>query len=136
LSKGSAAGGANTVVVAAASNSGDGCASSLSQQLNMAAVAAAAASASSAASTALFSHRQQQRFCESNLGVGSESGLTGGSGSDWESKRGGGNIDEHGHYLYDYTYDPEWLRVESWLDEHPDFCLDYFLRYLCCYNSM
>jgi hypothetical protein len=24
--------------------------------------------------------------------------------------------------------DPEWLRVESWLDEHPNFCLDYFLR--------
>lgn len=24
--------------------------------------------------------------------------------------------------------DPEWLRVESWIDEHPNFCLDYFLR--------
>lgn len=27
-----------------------------------------------------------------------------------------------------WIHDPEWLRVESWLDEHPDFCLDYFLR--------
>ena len=107
LSKGVASGGAT---VAAASNSSDGCASSLSQQLNMAAVAAAAASASSAssgASTALFCQRQQQRFCESNLGVGSgESYLTGAGGgvgsssSDWELKRGaGGNKDEHGHYL-------------------------------------
>lgn len=26
--------------------------------------------------------------------------------------------------------DPEWIRVESWLDEHPDFCLDYFLRFV------
>lgn len=27
-----------------------------------------------------------------------------------------------------WIHDPEWLRVESWLDEHPDFSLDYFLR--------
>ena len=24
--------------------------------------------------------------------------------------------------------DPQWLTTESWLDDHPDFCLDYFLR--------
>lgn len=29
-----------------------------------------------------------------------------------------------------WIHDPEWLRVESWIDEHPDFCLDYFLRYV------
>ena len=29
-----------------------------------------------------------------------------------------------------WIHDPEWLRVESWLDEHPDFYLDYFLRYV------
>lgn len=25
-------------------------------------------------------------------------------------------------------YDPEYARMESWLDEHPDFVQDYFLR--------
>lgn len=25
-------------------------------------------------------------------------------------------------------YDPEYARMEAWLDEHPDFAQDYFLR--------
>lgn len=25
-------------------------------------------------------------------------------------------------------YDPEYARMEAWLDEHPDFVNDYFLR--------
>jgi hypothetical protein len=31
-------------------------------------------------------------------------------------------------------YDPEYARMEAWLDEHPDFVQDYFLRYMteCC----
>ena len=28
-----------------------------------------------------------------------------------------------------HCYDPEYARMESWLDEHPDFVQDYFLRY-------
>jgi len=32
---------------------------------------------------------------------------------------------------YQY-YDPEYARMEAWLDEHPDFVQDYFLR---CDNS-
>lgn len=27
------------------------------------------------------------------------------------------------------VYDPEYARMEAWLDEHPDFVNDYFLRY-------
>jgi len=27
-----------------------------------------------------------------------------------------------------WTYDPEYARMEAWLDEHPDFVNDYFLR--------
>jgi len=27
------------------------------------------------------------------------------------------------------VYDPEYARMEAWLDEHPDFVSDYFLRY-------
>jgi len=30
------------------------------------------------------------------------------------------------------SYDPEYARMEAWLDEHPDFVLDYFVR---CDNS-
>lgn len=26
-------------------------------------------------------------------------------------------------------YDPEYARMEAWLDEHPDFANDYFIRY-------
>lgn len=26
------------------------------------------------------------------------------------------------------AYDPEYARMEAWLDEHPDFVNDYFLR--------
>lgn len=35
-----------------------------------------------------------------------------------------------------WIHDPEWLRVESWLDEHPDFCLDYFLRLVHRFNYL
>lgn len=28
-----------------------------------------------------------------------------------------------------YSYDPEYARMEAWLDEHPDFTDDYFIRY-------
>ena len=28
------------------------------------------------------------------------------------------------------VYDPEYARMEAWLDEHPDFVNDYFLRWL------
>jgi len=31
-------------------------------------------------------------------------------------------------------YDPECARVEAWLDEHPDFAYDYFIRYVCLDN--
>jgi hypothetical protein len=34
---------------------------------------------------------------------------------------------------YQY-YDPECARMEAWLDEHPDFVQDYFLRYYICWN--
>lgn len=27
-----------------------------------------------------------------------------------------------------YSYDPEYARMEAWLDEHPDFTHDYFIR--------
>ena len=35
---------------------------------------------------------------------------------------------------YQY-YDPEYARMEAWLDEHPDFVQDYFLRYSDQYLS-
>lgn len=28
------------------------------------------------------------------------------------------------------VYDPEYARMEAWLDEHPDFVNDYFLRFV------
>lgn len=28
-----------------------------------------------------------------------------------------------------HHYDPEYAKVEAWLDEHRDFAYDYFLRY-------
>jgi hypothetical protein len=34
---------------------------------------------------------------------------------------------------YQY-YDPEYARMEAWLDEHPDFVQDYFLRCEKCRN--
>lgn len=30
---------------------------------------------------------------------------------------------------YVKSYDSEYARMEAWLDEHPDFVHDYFLRY-------
>lgn len=27
-------------------------------------------------------------------------------------------------------YDPEYAKIEAWLDEHRDFAYDYFLRYI------
>lgn len=30
---------------------------------------------------------------------------------------------------YAKSYDSEYARMEAWLDEHPDFVQDYFLRY-------
>lgn len=33
------------------------------------------------------------------------------------------------HQLHRHRYDPEYSRMEAWLDEHPDFAQDYFLRY-------
>ncbi|XP_046753536.1 dual 3',5'-cyclic-AMP and -GMP phosphodiesterase 11 isoform X2 [Diprion similis] len=44
--------------------------------------------------------------------------------------------DSGGHMKFYYTnvssapaiYDPEYARMEAWLDEHPDFVTDYFLR--------
>lgn len=33
------------------------------------------------------------------------------------------------------AYDPEYARMEAWLDEHPDFVNDYFLRYYPLYFS-
>lgn len=27
-----------------------------------------------------------------------------------------------------YEYDPEWARMESWMDENPEFIQDYFIR--------
>lgn len=36
-----------------------------------------------------------------------------------------------GYYSSTSTvYDPEYARMEAWLDEHPDFVNDYFLRLL------
>ena len=108
------------------SNSSDGCATSASQQLNVAANTTGATCASS--SSAFFGgQRHQQRFSDSGNLV-SESPT-----SEWtDLKRH--KEDNHllyyaGSGIYDYSNDAEWLRVESWLDEHPDFCHDYFLRY-------
>ncbi|KYQ51491.1 Dual 3',5'-cyclic-AMP and -GMP phosphodiesterase 11 [Trachymyrmex zeteki] len=44
-----------------------------------------------------------------------------------------GNSDSGGGGTYysstsTWTYDPEYARMEAWLDEHPDFVNDYFLR--------
>jgi hypothetical protein len=47
--------------------------------------------------------------------------------SEWEIKRSEQERDRD-RDRETWIHDPEWLRVESWLDEHPDFCLDYFLR--------
>lgn len=42
------------------------------------------------------------------------------------------------HRLHRHCYDPEYARMEAWLDEHPDFVQDYFLRqemYLLYYSQ-
>lgn len=51
-------------------------------------------------------------------GNGGSVGGGGGSGSAYYSSTSTSTI-----------YDPEYARMESWLDEHPDFVNDYFLRY-------
>ncbi|KYN09481.1 hypothetical protein ALC57_18400 [Trachymyrmex cornetzi] len=46
---------------------------------------------------------------------------------DGNSGSGGGGV----YYSSTSTwtaYDPEYARMEAWLDEHPDFVNDYFLR--------
>jgi len=43
----------------------------------------------------------------------------------------GGSSGGGAHYSSTSTstaYDPEYARMEAWLDEHPDFVNDYFLR--------
>lgn len=35
------------------------------------------------------------------------------------------------HRVQRNCYDPEYARMESWLDEHQDFVQDYFIRYYC-----
>jgi len=45
---------------------------------------------------------------------------------------GGGSGGAGAYYSSTSTstvYDPEYARMEAWLDEHPDFVSDYFLRY-------
>ncbi|XP_057659841.1 dual 3',5'-cyclic-AMP and -GMP phosphodiesterase 11 isoform X4 [Diorhabda carinulata] len=37
-------------------------------------------------------------------------------------------LPKHNHGNYGHSYDPEYAHMESWLDEHPDFVNDYFLR--------
>lgn len=37
-------------------------------------------------------------------------------------------LPKHNHSSYGHSYDPEYAHMESWLDEHPDFVNDYFLR--------
>lgn len=38
------------------------------------------------------------------------------------------------HRLHRHCYDPEYARMEAWLDEHPDFVQDYFLRFVHVHN--
>ncbi|CAG9827483.1 unnamed protein product [Diabrotica balteata] len=45
------------------------------------------------------------------------------TGSDSASR-----LPRHHHNIYGHPYDPEYTQMESWLDEHPDFVNDYFLR--------
>lgn len=40
-----------------------------------------------------------------------------------------GPQDTGAHRLFHrHCYDPEYARMEAWLDEHPEFTQDYFLR--------
>ena len=48
-------------------------------------------------------------------------------GGEWDVKKWN---EERERDRETWINDPEWLRVESWLDEHPNFCLDYFLRFV------
>lgn len=34
----------------------------------------------------------------------------------------------HHHHHHQQTYDPELVRMESWMDENPEFVQDYFIR--------
>ncbi|XP_074034856.1 phosphodiesterase 11 isoform X2 [Leptinotarsa decemlineata] len=45
------------------------------------------------------------------------------SGSESANRLPRHNHNSHGHF-----YDPEYAQMESWMDEHPDFVNDYFLR--------
>lgn len=57
---------------------------------------------------------------------------TGGAGAPGDQSSGEWDVrrwnEERERDRETWINDPEWLRVESWLDEHPNFCLDYFLR--------
>jgi hypothetical protein len=48
-------------------------------------------------------------------------------GGEWDVKKWN---EERERDRETWINDPEWLRVVSWLDEHPNFCLDYFLRFV------
>ncbi|CAH1167238.1 unnamed protein product [Phyllotreta striolata] len=37
-------------------------------------------------------------------------------------------LPRYNHAGYGHVYDPEYAQMEAWLDEHPDFVNDYFLR--------
>lgn len=41
---------------------------------------------------------------------------------------GGGLSQQQQQQQQGHCYDPEYARMEAWLDEHPDFVQDYFLR--------
>ncbi|XP_023290420.1 dual 3',5'-cyclic-AMP and -GMP phosphodiesterase 11 isoform X2 [Orussus abietinus] len=58
-------------------------------------------------------------------GVQSVQGVTAGQASPQQSQdsKSGGY-----HSSMSAVYDPEYARMEAWLDEHPDFVSDYFLR--------
>lgn len=43
---------------------------------------------------------------------------------------GGGGAVYYSSTSTSTIYDPEYARMEAWLDEHPDFVNDYFLRYI------
>ncbi len=60
-------------------------------------------------------------------GESTSSSSTDPNSEDPSNKRGNEELENRDH-RETWIHDPEWLRVESWLDEHPDFCLDYFLR--------
>lgn len=46
-----------------------------------------------------------------------------------QQQQQGSETGAHRHF-HRHCYDPEYSRMEAWLDEHPDFVQDYFLRYI------